>query len=216
MGDEMSGIVISPVKFSRFIYAPIVYLAGWRSDTWPVLFGTCVAAFLAVLAAWMGFIISVQTLLRSGTQEFNISTIRLHVDGASLLMAGCVLMLGTLVILFSVLYVRRGWRRKILRHAACHDGIDYRAGLGRYLLNLWVWFEGWPSPLFAGGFIANKPRHGSRDEVSRPKRNGFRVGTDRNRNGAGTDGTLDMTAIHEAISGTGVNHFAMLGADRYF
>ena len=42
--------------------------------------------------------------------------------------------------------------------------------------------------LFAGGFLSRTSRlPGSRDEVSRPKRNGVRVGIDRDRDGAGAD-----------------------------
>src|ERR1051325_8515693 len=95
---NFTGLIAIPL-----ISSPIVYLAGRLGTRESILRGRSylvrVLAVLAVLAAWLPFIISVQTLLKGGTQEFNISTIRLHVDGISMLLAGCVLVLGTLVIL---------------------------------------------------------------------------------------------------------------------
>src|ERR1041385_793728 len=101
---NFTGLIAIPL-----VSSPIVYLAGRLGTREIALRGRSYLvrglAFLAVLAAWLPFILSVQTLLRGNVQEFNISTIRLHVDGISLLLAGCVLVLGTLVILFSGSYM---------------------------------------------------------------------------------------------------------------
>src|SRR5512145_2440597 len=92
-----TGLIAIPLLSS-----PVVYLAGRLGTHETTLRGRSyfvrLVALLVVLAAWVPFILSVQTLLVNGTQEFNVSTIWLRVDGISLFMAGCVLLLGTLVV----------------------------------------------------------------------------------------------------------------------
>src|SRR4029079_2361246 len=92
---------------------------------------------------WLPFVISVRTVFLSGVQEFNISTIRLHVDGISLLMAGCVLMLGTLVILFSGSYMAgEVGEEKYYAMLLAMMGLMIGLVCASDLFNLWVWFEG--------------------------------------------------------------------------
>src|ERR1044071_5338593 len=90
---NFTGLIAIPL-----VSSPIVYLAGRLGIHETTLRGRSyllrALACLAVLAAWLPFIISVRTLVSTGAQEFNISTIRLYVDDISLLMAGCVLVLG--------------------------------------------------------------------------------------------------------------------------
>src|SRR5512144_2781757 len=101
---NFTGLIVVPLFSS-----PIVYLAGRLGIHETTLHGRSylvrVLAFLAVLAAWIPFAHSVQAFFFSGTQVFQVSTIWLRVDGISLLMAGCVLLLGTLVVLFSGSYM---------------------------------------------------------------------------------------------------------------
>src|ERR1043165_8462053 len=91
------------------ISSPIVYLAGRLGTHETTLHNRSylvrVLAILAVLVAWVPFIFEALHFLSGVTQEFNVSTILLRVDGISLLMAGCVLLLGTLVVVFSGSYM---------------------------------------------------------------------------------------------------------------
>jgi hypothetical protein len=90
---SFSGLIAIPL-----ISSPVVYLAGRLGSHDVTLhrrsYFVRVVALLAVLAAWVSFFFSAQTFMAGGVQEFDIREIWLRVDGISLLMAGCVLLLG--------------------------------------------------------------------------------------------------------------------------
>ena len=104
---NFTGLIVIPL-----VSSPIVYLAGRLGTHETTLRGRSYLvrflALLAVLVAWMPFVFSVRTLLVSGAQEITVNTINLRADGISLLMTGCILLLGTLVILFSGSYMAGG------------------------------------------------------------------------------------------------------------
>src|ERR1043165_9449178 len=215
---NFTGLIAIPL-----ISSPIVYLAGRLGTRETTLRGRSylvrILAFLAVLAAWMPFIISVQALLRGGTQEFNISTIRLHVDGISLLMAGCVLMLGTLVILFSGSYMMEEvGEEKYYAMLLAMMGLMIGLVSASDLFNLWVWFEGMAVSSYL--LVAFYREQAASLEAGMKYLVQSATGSVLVLIGIAMvlaqTGTLDMTEIAQAISGSGVNHFAMLGAGALF
>jgi multicomponent Na+:H+ antiporter subunit D len=215
---NFTGLITIPL-----ISSPIVYLAGRLGTHETTLHGRSylvrLLAFLAVLAAWMPFILSVQTLLRSGAQEFNISTIRLHVDGISLLMAGCVLMLGTLVILFSGSYMSgEVGEEKYYAMLLAMMGLMIGLVSAGDLFNLWVWFEGMAVSSYL--LVAFYREQAASLEAGMKYLVQSATGSVLVLIGIAMvlaqTGTLDMTAIAQAISGSAVNRFAMLGAGALF
>ena len=84
---SFSGLIAIPL-----ISSPIVYLAGRLGSHDLTLhrrsYFVRVVALLAVLTAWVPFLLSVQTFISGRVQEIGVDTIWLRVDGISLLMAG--------------------------------------------------------------------------------------------------------------------------------
>src|SRR5690349_4180012 len=101
---NFSGLIVIPL-----VSSPLVYLAGRMGSRDVILhrrsYLVRALALLAVLISWLPFFLSIRKLLAGTRQEFQVDTILLRVDGISLLMAGCILLLGTLVILFSGSYM---------------------------------------------------------------------------------------------------------------
>lgn len=135
------------VMMIPLLFSPLVYLAGRlgiHTAVWPQR-STLVRALalLAVLAAWLPFVFSVQAFLAGDKQEFAIGTIWLRVDAISLLLAGTVLTLATAVMLFSGAYMA-GETGEEKYYATLLVMIFMMIGLGCAgdLFNLWVWFEG--------------------------------------------------------------------------
>lgn len=135
------------VMMIPLLFSPLVYIAGrlgLQTTVWPQR-STLVRALalLAVLAAWVPFVFSVQTFLAGGKQEFAIGTIWLRVDAISLLLTGTVLTLATAVMLFSGAYMA-GETGEEKYYATLLVMIFMMIGLGCAgdLFNLWVWFEG--------------------------------------------------------------------------
>src|SRR5512144_2264074 len=138
---NFTGLIVVPL-----VSSPIVYLTGRLGTRETTLHGRSylvrIVALLAVLAAWVPFVYSMQTLFVGSTQEFNVSTIWLRVDGISLFMAGCVLLLGTLVVLFSGSYMAgEVGEEKYYAMLLAMMGLMIGLVSAGDLFNLWVWFE---------------------------------------------------------------------------
>jgi proton-translocating NADH-quinone oxidoreductase chain N len=215
---NFTGLIAIPL-----VSSPIVYLAGRLGIHETTLRGRSylvrALAFLAILVAWLPFIVSVRTLFLSGPQEFNISTIRLHVDGISLLMAGCVLMLGTLVILFSGSYMAgEVGEEKYYAMLLAMMGLMIGLACASDLFNLWVWFEGMAVSSYL--LVAFYREQAASLEAGIKYLVQSATGSVLVLIGIAMvlaqTGTLDMAAIAKVISGPGVNHFAMLGAGALF
>lgn len=215
---NFTGLITIPL-----ISSPIVYLAGRLGARENTLHGRSylvrVLALLAVLAAWMPFLISVQTLFTTGAQEFNISTIRLHVDGISLLMAGCVLMLGTLVILFSGSYMAgEVGEEKYYAMLLAMMGLMIGLVSAGDLFNLWVWFEGMAVSSYL--LVAFYREQAASLEAGMKYLVQSATGSVLVLIGIAIvlaqTGTLDMAAIAQAVTGPQVNHMALLGAGALF
>ncbi len=128
-------LIIFPLASS-----PLVYLVG---RLWPRTFLARGVALLSILLTWIPFVITVQIALAGGKQEFSIETIWLRLDGISLLLTGSVLLLGTLVILFSGRYMAgEVGEEKYYAMLLAMMGMIIGLGCATDLFNLWVWFEG--------------------------------------------------------------------------
>src|SRR5215217_754091 len=129
------------------ISSPIVYLAG-RLGTHETTFHkrsylVRILALLAVLTSWLPYVFSAQRFLVNGLESFNLATIWMYVDGISLLMAGCVMLLGTLVVLFSGSYMMEEvGEEKYYAMLLAMMGLMIGLVTAHDLFNLWVWFEG--------------------------------------------------------------------------
>ncbi len=131
------------------IASPVVYLAGRLGTHARTLKGRSWLvrglALLAVLAAWVPFVVTAQRLAASsgGQLEFAVESVWLRADALSLLLAAMVLVLGTLVILFSGPYMAgEVGEEKFYAMLLAMMGMMIGLGCAGDLFNLWVWFEG--------------------------------------------------------------------------
>jgi len=213
-----TGLIIIPL-----VSSPVVYLAGRLGTHEMTLRGRSylvrVVAFLALLAAWVPFAAAVQTLFFNGTQEFNVSTIWLRVDGISLFMAGCVLLLGTLVILFSGSYMA-GEVGEEKYYAMLLAMIGLMIGLvaAGDLFNLWVWFEAMAVSSYL--LVAFYREQSASLEAGMKYLVQSAAGSVLVLSGVAIvlaqTGTLDLAAIAGAVAGSDVNRLAILGAGALF
>jgi proton-translocating NADH-quinone oxidoreductase chain N len=139
---DFSGLIAIPL-----ISSPIVYLAGRVGSHDLTLhrrsYLVRVLAILAVLLSWIPFVLAVQNFFANGILVFNVETIWLRVDGISLLMAGSVLLLGTMVVFFSGSYMRgEVGEEKYYAMLLAMMGLMIGLVTANDLFNLWVWFEG--------------------------------------------------------------------------
>src|SRR5574338_908444 len=199
------------------ISSPIVYLAGRLGTRETTLHGRSylvrVLALLAVLAAWMPFVISVQAHFLRGAQEISINTIRLRADGISLLMAGCVLLLGTLVILFSGSYMGgEVGEEKYYAMLLAMMGLMIGLVTASDLFNLWVWFEGMAvsSYLLVTFYREQAASLEAGMKYLVQSATGSVLVLVSIAIVLAQTGTLDMTAIALAVSRVGVNKVALL------
>ncbi len=213
-----SGLIAIPL-----IASPLVYLAGRVGTHEATLhrrsFLVRGLALLAVLISWLPFSVAVQKFYMYGVQKFNIETIWLRVDGISLLMAGCVLFLGTLVILFSGSYMAgEVGEEKYYAMLLAMMGLMIGLVSASDIFNLWVWFEGMaissyllvafyreqPASLEAGMKYLVQSATGSVLVLMGIALVLAQVGT------------LDMAEIAEAVLRSSVNRSSLLGAGALF
>ena len=205
------------------IASPVVYLSG-RLGTHEVVlqrrsYLVRGLALLAILLAWIPFVFSVRTFLTGGLLEFNIETIWLRVDGISLLVAAMVLVLGTMVILFSGPYMAgEVGEEKYYAMLLAMIGLMIGLACADDLFNLWVWFEGMAvSSYLLVAFYREQP---ASLEAGMKYLVQSAVGSVLVLLGVAlvlaNAGTLDMSGIHEAISRSEVNRWALLGAGALF
>src|SRR5512140_1568577 len=215
---NFTGLIAIPLLSS-----PVVYLAGRLGIHETTLHGRSylvrVLACLAVLAAWIPFVLSVQTLFAGTIQEFNVSTIWLRVDGISLFMAGCVLLLGTLVVLFSGSYMAgEAGEEKYYAMLLAMMGLMIGLVSASDLFNLWVWFEAMAISSYL--LVAFYREQGVSLEAGVKYLVQSATGSVLVLIGIAIvlaqAGTLDMLAIAKAVTGPEVNRFALLGAGALF
>lgn len=205
------------------VSSPVVYLAGRVGTHETTLhrrsYLVRVLALLAVLAAWVPYIISAQKFLSGGVQEFNVGTIWLHVDGISLLMAGCVLFLGTLVVLFSGSYMMEEvGEEKYYAMLLAMMGLMIGLVTTGDLFNLWVWFEGMAISSYL--LVAFYREQAASLEAGMKYLVQSATGSVLVLIGIAMvltqTGTFNMAEIAEAVSGSVVSRIAVLGAGALF
>jgi proton-translocating NADH-quinone oxidoreductase chain N len=213
-----SGLIAIPL-----ISSPLVYLAG-RAGSHDVTlhrrsYLVRILALLAVLFSWLPFVISVQEFLTTGTQEFHVETIWMKMDGISLLMAGTILLLGTLVILFSGSYMHEEvGEEKYYAMLLAMMGLMIGLVTAADLFNMWVWFEGMAiSSYLLVAFYREQP---ASIEAGMKYLMQSATGSVLVLIGIAMvlaqAGTLDMSEIAEAVARPGVNQIALLGAGALF
>ncbi len=215
---SFSGLIAIPL-----ISSPIVYLAGRLGTHDPTLhrrsYLVRILALLAVLVAWVPFVFSAQNFLSGGLQEFDVETIWLRVDGISLLMAGCVLLLGTLVVLFSGSYMMEEvGEEKYYAMLLAMIGLIIGLVTASDLFNLWVWFEGMAISSYL--LVAFYREQSASLEAGMKYLVQSATGSVLVLIGIAIvlarAGTLDMAQIAEAVSRSEVSRFSLLGAGALF
>ncbi len=213
-----SGLITIPL-----ISSPLVYLAGRLGTHESTLYRRSllvrVLALLAVLIAWVAYAFALDTFLTFGVQKFNIETIWLRVDGISLLMAGCVLLLGTLVILFSGSYMAgEVGEEKYYAMLLAMMGLMIGLVSASDLFNLWVWFEGMAISSYL--LVAFYREQSASLEAGMKYLVQSAIGSVLVLVGIAIvlaqAGTLDMAEISEAVLRPDVNRMALLGAGALF
>lgn len=126
------------------LWSPLIYLTGrivhrrFGSETavarWVALF--------AIATVWMPLIGVWQQFRADGMMTWTYGSITLGVDGVSLLLATAVVVLTTLVILFSTPYMRGELgESKYYAMLLAISGVMMGLGCTGDLFNLWLWFE---------------------------------------------------------------------------
>ena len=215
---NFTGLIAIPL-----VSSPLVYLAGRLGTHETTLYGRSylvrLIAILAVLAAWIPLIVSVQALFFSTPQEFNMNTDWLRVDGISLFMAGCVLLLGTLVILFSGSYMAgEVGEEKYYAMLLAMMGLMIGLASARDLFNMWVWFEAMAISSYL--LVAFYREQSASLEAGMKYLVQSATGSVLVLIGIAIvlaqAGTLDMAEISQVVAGTGVSRLALLGAGALF
>ena len=176
-------------------------------------------ALLAIVLAWIPFVVSVQTFLSRRAQEFNVEAIWLRGDGISLLAAAMILTLGTFVILFSGPYMA-GEEGEEKYYAMLLAMIGFMVGLvcAGDLFNLWIWFEGMAISSYL--LVAFYREQAASLEAGMKYLIQSATGSVMVLVGIAlvlaNAGTLDLLAIREAVSESGVSHLALLAAGALF
>jgi len=212
------GMIVIPL-----VSSPLVYLSGrlGTNDATRHHHSYLVRglALLPILLAWIPFVVSVQTFLMRRAQEFNVEAIWLRVDGISLLAAAMILTLGTLVILFSGPYMT-GEEGEEKYYAMLLAMIGFMVGLvcAGDLFNLWVWFEGMAISSYL--LVAFYRERAASLEAGMKYLIQSATGSVMVLMGIAlvlaNAGTLDLLAIREAVSESGVSHLALLAAGALF
>lgn len=121
---------------------PVIYLIGYADKQGNRKVAYWVG-FITTLATWVPFVLSVQDFLANQGLSFTYGTITMQMDAVSLLLAGSVLVLGTLVMLYSGPYMSKT-KNENKYYALVSSLLGVMIGLGftTDVFNLWVWFEG--------------------------------------------------------------------------
>jgi proton-translocating NADH-quinone oxidoreductase chain N len=145
------------------ISTPVIYLIGRVFGPGEECSKPCSSQYIALaalLATWIPYILSVSKVLANGFIEYSSQSIAFRIDGLSLLLAGLVLALATLVALYSGTYLA-GEKEQEKYYALLVALVGIIAGLGMTndLFNLWVWFEAMSiSTYFLVTFYRKQPR----------------------------------------------------------
>ena len=150
--------------------SPVIYLAGRLGSAGRAERAASPArwaALLALLAAWIPFVLAVQYLAAHGPAVYKSARSTSRLDGFSLSCWRRRLSLGTLVMLFSGQYMAgEDGEEKYYALLIAMVGAMIGLGCANDLFNLWVWFEAMAiSSYMLVAFYRDSRRPGSRDEV---------------------------------------------------
>lgn len=125
------------------VSTPLIYLMGRLGVRFT---GSAVLArwlaLAAALVAWVPFISLAPVVQAQGKLLITVGTVSLAMDGISLLMTATVLVLGTLVLLFSFPYMHGDdGEEKYYALIPAMMGAMIGLACANDLFNLWVWFE---------------------------------------------------------------------------
>lgn len=205
------------------ISSPFVYLSGRLGAHEAVLHRRSYVvrgfALLAILSAWIPFIRTWMAFMAGEPQEFMFESILLQVDGISLLVAGTVLVLGTLVILFSGPYMAgEVGEEKYYAMLLAMIGVMIGLACAGDLFNLWVWFEAMAVSSYL--LVAFYREQAASLEAGMKYLIQSAIGSVLVLVGIAlvlaNAGTLDMAGIREAVIGSDVNRWVWLGAGALF
>ena len=205
------------------ISSPFVYLSGRLGAHEAVLHRRSYVvrgfALLAILSAWVPFVRTVTAFMAGETQEFMIETILLQVDGISLLVAGTVLTLGTLVILFSGPYMAgEAGEEKYYAMLLAMIGVMIGLACAGDLFNLWVWFEAMAVSSYL--LVAFYREQAASLEAGMKYLIQSAIGSVLVLVGIAlvlaNAGTLDMAGVRAAVAGSDVSRWVWLGAGALF
>jgi proton-translocating NADH-quinone oxidoreductase chain N len=119
--------------------APLAYLSGRAAKS---RFLARWMARIVLMAAWIPWIATAQTVLSTGPVTLAFQTLALRIDGISLLLAAAVLTLATIVTLFSGRYMaHEEGEEKYFALLLILSGVMIGLGCATDLFNLWLWFE---------------------------------------------------------------------------
>jgi len=122
--------------------SPLIYLSGHLGKRRRARSVAAIVALIALLAAWVPFVLAARTLHITGPVSFEIGAVSLSLDGIGLLLAAVALSLGTLVVIFSGPYLSAEMgQEKFYAMLAVMVGAIIGLGCAADLFNLWVWFE---------------------------------------------------------------------------
>jgi proton-translocating NADH-quinone oxidoreductase chain N len=122
--------------------SPLVYLLGRLTRRTSAGWLPCLAAVLALAAAWVPFAFAAGDLGRSQALQYTLGAVTLRMDGMSLLLAAVALGLGTLVAVFSGPYLsREAGQEKYYAMLVLMISMIVGLGCATDLFNLWIWFE---------------------------------------------------------------------------
>jgi proton-translocating NADH-quinone oxidoreductase chain N len=122
--------------------SPLVYLGGRLEvgrQKWHI---AQIIGLLVLLVTWIPFAASARELTQSGMLSYVLGSIKLCLDGLSLLLAAVALGLSTLVVLFSGAYMAGDTgQEKYYAMLLAMTGVMIGLGCACDLFNLWIWFE---------------------------------------------------------------------------
>lgn len=128
------------------VASPLIYVIGRMDSQFdPKTHRPNIAFWVAciiMVLTWFPFVDSVLSYRVHGVQIFSLGTVNLKLDGMSLLLAGIVLALSTLVTVFSGFYIAgEEDQEKYYALLSALTGSMIGLACADDLFNLWIWFE---------------------------------------------------------------------------
>ena len=124
------------------IASPLIYFSGHLVQRKLKVSLSQITALIALLVSWIPFVQTAIILQQSDGISFSVGAISLNFDGISLLLAGVTLALGTLVVLYSRVYLKaEEGQDKFYAVLVAMIGLIIGLGSASDLFNLWIWFE---------------------------------------------------------------------------